>query len=122
MSNEPVHRDWIKLWIKDSLIGTIREDLTPDERSIWWDFLLLAGHNRIPGQISANDASPIPIRRMAGILNAPEALIKRCITKFEESGRIEVDKNKCIRIINWSKYQYSDYDRQKKWREKNRNA
>ena len=36
-TKEPKHRDWIKLWIKESLIGTIRDDCTPEERSIFWD-------------------------------------------------------------------------------------
>ncbi len=113
---EPQHRDWIKLWIKESLIGTIREELTPEERSIWWDFLLLAGNSRVPGTICANENTPIPVKRMAGILNSPEPLIQRCIKKFELSGRIEVDLNGLIRIVNWAKYQYSDYDRVKKYR------
>ncbi|KKN03087.1 hypothetical protein LCGC14_1111140 [marine sediment metagenome] len=114
---EPKHRDWVKLWVKESLIGTIREDLTPEERGTWYDFLLLAGNSRIPGVICANETTALPVKRIAGILNIDVTLVKRCIKKFKESGRITVDKNGVMSIFNWSKYQYTDYDRQKPYRE-----
>ena len=118
MSQEPVHRDWVKLWIKECLIGTIREELSPEERGVWYDFLLLAGHSRVPGVICSNEDTPLSVKRIAEILNTPALLIQKCITKFQESGRIAVDENNCIHINKWGKYQYSDYDRQKAFRGK----
>ncbi len=115
---EPKHRDWVKLWVKEALLGTIREDMTPEERGTWYDFLLLAGNSRLPGVICANPETALPIKRIAGILNIQETLVRRCIKKFKESGRITVDKNGVIYISNWSKYQYSDYERQKPYRQK----
>lgn len=115
---EPKHRDWIKLWVKESLIGTIREDLTSEERGMWYDFLLLAGNSRIPGIICANESTPLPVKRIAGILNVSEQLVEQSIQKFTKSGRIAIDKQGVIHIVNWAKYQYSDYDRQKPYREK----
>jgi hypothetical protein len=117
MSKEPKHRDWIKLWIKESLIGTIRDDLTPEERSVWYDFLLLAGNSRLPGTIAANETTPLPVKRIAGILNIPEKLVTHCLDKFKDSGRIDFNDAGIIRIVNWEKYQYSDYDRVKKYRQ-----
>jgi len=114
---EPKHRDWVKLWCKEALLGTIREDLTPEERGTWYDFLLLAGNSRIPGVICANQNTALPTKRIAGILNIEETLVKRCIKKFKESERITVDNNGVIYIVNWSRYQYSDYDRQKPYRQ-----
>lgn len=119
-SIEPRHRDWVKLWIKESLVGTIREDLTPAERGLWYDFLLLAGNSRVPGKICANETTAIPVKRIAGILNVSESLVNQGIEKFLSSGRIEIDENGLITIINWKKYQYSDYDRQKKYRQNER--
>jgi hypothetical protein len=115
-NKEPKHRDWIKLWIKDSLLGSIREDLTAEERSIWVDFLLLAGNSRVPGVICSNKTTPINVKRIAGMLNVDVELITECIKTFENTGRIEVDRKGIITICNWSKYQYSDYDRQKPYR------
>ena len=111
-------RKWIKLFIDECLTGTIREDLEPEERSTWYDFLLLAGRNRPPGSISANENTPMSRKRLASILNISDTLLARSITKFQESGRIEVTPDGVITIINWAKYQYTDYDRQKPFREK----
>lgn len=115
-------RKWIKLWIDECLTGTVREDLSPEERSVWYDFLLVAGRNRPPGCISANENTPITPRRLASILNIPVPLINRAIRKFKKSGRIEVRSNGIISIINWGKYQFTDYDRQKQYRGKPKSA
>lgn len=118
ISREPLHRKWIKLFIKESLIGTMREEMNAEERGIWVDFLLLAGNSRIPGVICANENTPFSLKRISQILNTPEKLINQCIVLFEKSDRIWVDTYDCIHITNWAKYQYSDYDRQKRFREK----
>lgn len=110
-------RKWIKLWIDECLTGTVREDLTAEERSVWYDFLLVAGRNRPPGCISANENTPISPKRLASILNIAESLVRRCIVKFEKSGRIRIRPNRVIYICNWGKYQYTDYDRQKPYRQ-----
>ncbi len=117
MTKEPKHRDWVKLWIKECLIGTIREELTPEERGVWYDFLILAGHSRVPGVICANEDTPLSVKRIAEILNTPLELVERCIAKFQKSKRATIDKHGCLQIPNWGKYQYSDYDRQKPYRE-----
>jgi hypothetical protein len=111
-------RRWIKLFIDECLTGTIREDLTPEERSVWYDFLLLAGRNRPPGCISANENTPISSKRIAAILNITETLVRKCILNFEKSGRIRVRPNRVIYIVNWDHYQFTDYDRQKPFRQK----
>lgn len=110
-------RKWIKLWIDECLTGTIREEVTPQERSVWYDFLLLAGRNRPPGCISANETTALPPKRLASILNIPISLLASSTKKFEDSGRIMIDEPGVIHITNWEKYQYTDYDRQKPYRQ-----
>ena len=111
-------RKWIKLFIDECLTGTIREDLTPTQRSIWYDFLLLAGRNRPPGAISANETTAISTQRLAAWLNVPVSIITVAKRKFVASGRITISDDSIIHIVNWDKYQYTDYDRQKPYREK----
>ena len=101
MAGEPRHRDWVKLWIKESLLGTVREDLTPEERGTWYDFLLLAGNSRVPGTICSNKKSPMPTKRIAQILNISEPLVTRCVKKFIKSGRIELNEEGSMVITNW---------------------
>ena len=112
------NRHWIKLWIKECLTGTVRYDMTAEERGVWYDLLIFAGWNRIPGTISANENVPIPHERIASWLNISTKLLNRCIDKFEKSGRLTIDGTGVIHIANWEKYQFSDYDRQKAYREK----
>jgi len=119
MPIDTYQRRWIKLWVKECLLGTIREDLIPEERGVWYDFLLLAGNSRIPGVICANATTPLSITRIGQILNTPEKLIERCIQKFTASERIAV-KDGMISIANWEQYQFSDYDRQKPYRQRSR--
>ena len=116
MVKEPKHRDWIKLHVKECLIGSMREDMTPDERSVWYDFLVLAGNSRVPGVLCSNVDQGFTTKRISQLLNTPEPLIKKCI-KAWKGDRIEVDPLKRISILNWDKYQYTDYDRQKPYRQ-----
>ena len=117
-TQEPKHRDWIKLWIKESLSGSIREELTPAERGMWYDFLLLAGNSRLAGVICSNETTAMPTKRIASILNVKESLVKESLRKFSETGRVTIDEVGIIKIVNWGRYQYSDYDRVKKFRQK----
>ncbi len=110
-------RPWIKLFVDECLRGTIREDLTAEERGIWYDFLILAGANRVRGRISANETQAYTTARVAAILNVKENVISRCIVKFLAQGRIAVDEAGIIDITNWDGYQYSSYDRQKPYRQ-----
>jgi len=115
MQKEPLHRDWVKLYVKECLIGSMREEMTPEERSVWYDFLVLAGNSRVPGVICANENQGFSTKRIAQLLNSPESLIKKCI-KAWNGDRIKVDLAGRILLINWEKYQYTDYDRQKNYR------
>ena len=103
-------RSWVKMWVSECLEGTIREDLEPDERGVWYDLILYSARCRIPGVISANETQAISRWRLAGILNIPQDLLDRTIQKCVESGRIEIDKADLLHIVNWKKYQ-SESDR-----------
>ena len=108
---------WVKLWVAECLTGTIRWELEPDERGVWYDLLLLAGDCRTPGIISANETTPMPRRTIAGRLNIDEKLLEKTISKCVASGRIEIDEMGLIHIFKWAKFQ-SDYQRQKPYRKK----
>ena len=62
-------RRWIKMWVQESLIGTVRFDFTPAERGVWYDLLLLAGNCRMEGVIAAGPGRPYPHGWIAGTLN-----------------------------------------------------
>lgn len=109
---------YIKLWVAESLEGTIRFDFEPEERGVWYDLLLLAGRMRQKGLIAAGPGQPYPRRWIAGVLNVPEDLLDCTILKCIETGRISENSNGLL-IVNWVKYQ-PEYDRQKPYREAKR--
>ena len=103
----PTKRAWVKLWVEECLGGTIRFNLTPEERSVWYDLIILGGRCRQPGKISANENLAYPHSYIAGILNVPEKLLNRALDKLKATGRITEDETG-IYLSNWSKYQ-SEY-------------
>ena len=109
-----MRRKWVKIWVDESLTGTVRFDLTPAERSIWYDLIILAGACRVPGQISSNETTPFPHDYIANLLQVPLDLLQTTLKKLADTGRISENENG-IHITNWLKYQ-SEYDRQKKYR------
>lgn len=99
-----MNRSWIRLWIKESLRGSIRIDLTPAERSVWYELLLMAGDSRRPGIIEAGNKQPLPLEMIATWLVVPRELVESTIKKCVAEGRIEL-KEGFIKIVNWKKYQ-----------------
>lgn len=108
-------RRWIKLWVRESLTGTIRFDFTPAERGVWYDLLALAGNCRLEGVIAAGAGSPYPHSWIAGTLNIPLELLEATLTKCEKSGRVK-ENTDGIHILSWARYQ-SEYERQKPYRQ-----
>ena len=108
-------RRWVKLWVTESLTGTIRFDFTSEERGVWYDLLLLAGNCRQEGLIAAGSGTPYPKQWIAGTLNIPLELLNATIEKCIETERI-AENGDGLKIINWEKYQ-SEYDRQKPYRQ-----
>lgn len=107
-------RTWVKFWVDECLDGSIREELEPDERGVWYDLIIYSAKCRVPGIISANETQPISRHRLAGILNIMEELLERTLSICQESNRIHIDGQGLIHIVNWSKYQ-SEYQRQKSY-------
>lgn len=99
-------RQWIKLWTAESLRGSIRFDLTPAERGVWYDLLAMAGESRTPGTIQATDGVPYPWPWLAQTLNIPLELLEQTLDKLssKKTKRIELNGD-CIHITNFDYYQ-----------------
>lgn len=109
-------RRWVKLWVAESLRGTIRFDFSPAERGVWYDLLMLAGDSRQDGLIAPSSGVAYPLKWVAGTLNISLNLLQKTLEICKKSTRIEVNGSG-IRILNWQKYQ-SEYERQKPFRYK----
>jgi len=111
-----LRRNWIKLYVDQVLRGTCFEELIPDERFIWFGFLLLAGDNAMEGKICVTEEMGFSKEQLASLLKCDTELIKRSIKKMIRYEKIKINKNNVIQILNWQKYQ-SEYQRQRDYRE-----
>lgn len=114
----------MKLWVNEWLTGTVRWQLTPQQRSIWADLLALAGRSRFPGIVCSGETngelSPFPMDYLCSVFRCSEADVSEAFRLFVEQGRIVINKIGVIQIVNWEKYQ-SEYQ-QKRQRTEYRNS
>ena len=113
------HRNWVKLWCREWIEGTLRDE-KPEVRGVWADLLALSGssqHGDI-GAIKLANGVGYTDNQMAEILHISKALWRKSKQRFLLSQRIKIAPKGAITIINWSKYQ-SEYQRQKQYRKQN---
>lgn len=97
--------------------GSIREDLEPDERSVWADLIALAGLTREErrGYIERSEGVPYRKHQIINLLNITEELYDRALQKCISEGRVVFYDDGTIYLKNWDKY--NDVE---DWREKKR--
>ena len=100
-------RQWIRLWIPGTLRGSIRFDLSAEERSVWWDLLAMAGESRSPGIIQSTEGVPYPLPWLAQTLNIPLELLAQTLKRLVDTGRI-IMNSECIHVVNFDYYQYPE--------------
>ena len=114
-------RTWIKIFSEKWLRGSIREE-PPEIRGIWVDLLALAGDSAYgdEGVIRLAPDCGLTDEQICIILNIPLDLWIKAKDRFIETERISVTEKNEIIILSWAKYQ-SEYQRQKRYREKEKN-
>jgi len=108
-------RRWFKLYPAECINGSIRWQLTPSQRGVWYDLLAFSSLCSNTGDISDRDHKPYPHSFIANRLNIDTRLLEATITSCIDEGRITED-DQGIHITNWTMYQ-SEYDRQKPYRQ-----
>jgi hypothetical protein len=105
--------DWFAVNAKGWLQGTIRTQLTREERSVWIDLLAVASECRIrDGSLMHGKGSPMSRQYISDILQVPLELLNLVIEKCcqdpnlaDEKHRIEIWEDGTIYITNFIKYQ-----------------
>jgi hypothetical protein len=107
--------------------GTTRFTLDHKGRAVWVDLLALGGQSRIPGVICAGEEGGkvigFPLSRIAGLVDVTAEELSDLLALFEKQDRISVEKEDSriiIRILNWQKYQGSEVERARRYRERRR--
>src|SRR3990167_9853588 len=85
-------RKFIKIYPMECLDGSIRYQLQPDERSVWYDLLNFAAICNNDGVISDRDKRAFPVEFVANRLNIGKELLERALKKSVEEGRITIDE------------------------------
>ena len=112
---------WRKSWAQENIHGhngdglCSKRKLSPDERSVWDDYLDLAALSPVRGQVCISAQIGYTPEQLSNILNTPADIIVKANTRMQELGMITVENNGIVVILNWRKYQ-SDYDRQVTYR------
>lgn len=100
-------RQWIRLWIPGALRGSVRFDLSAEERSVWWDLLAMAGESRSPGIIQSTEGVPYPLPWLAQTLNISLELLEQTLKRLVDTERV-IMNSECIHIVNFDYYQYPE--------------
>jgi len=115
-----MRKKWIKIYVDQSLRGTMMDELTPAQRWVWFGLLLMAGDSTIEGVVfSRKDVSRNPIgfsdAAIAENLGVTIREYRTAKAKMIQYEKIEIGPKGAIKIVNWKKYQ-SEYQRQKQYR------
>lgn len=112
---------WRKSWPKLNIYGKngngdcAKRRLSPDERSVWDDYLDLSQISPIRGKVCIAADIGYSTDQIAKILNTPKDVVARSDKKMIKEGMISIDDNRVISINKWSIYQ-SEYSRQLQYR------
>lgn len=108
MKQRTTPNQWIPLWIDKWLFGSTRIELTPDERSVWVDLMVMGGKD--DGYIRANEGCPYPLEQLAGLLLVPVELLERTIEKCldKKIDKLERLPDGTLRIKSWETYELSE--------------
>lgn len=100
-----LHREWLKLHNYGWLTGSIRSELSPDERSVFIDLLCVANLPPRLGYIERTENMPYELPWLANYLVVPLEIVCSTILKCVLQDRIEVMASGVLRISNWDYYQ-----------------
>lgn len=108
--------EWFKMHSKGWLDGSIRQQLTMEERSVWADLLAFANENRQRGVIARAKGIPFTREALAARFDVPVEILNSTIAKCEadkndpeggmpDGNRLEVQDDGTLVISNWERYQ-----------------
>ena len=111
-------RQWIRLDCQGVLHGSINYIFTLEEQAVFLKMIPMAAMYGVkPGIISDNDGKPLPHEYIAYELHCPLEVLESVLKKGELDNAIHENEHG-ITLANFEKYQFTEYDRQKPYREK----
>ena len=113
-------RTWVKLECFGVLHGSINWLFTLEEQAVFLKLIpMAASYCKTPGIISDNEGKPLPHGYLAQELHCPLEVLESVIKKGTQDHCIrETDEG--LQLVNFDRYQFTEYDRQKPYRERKR--
>lgn len=111
-------RTWVKLDCQGVLHGSINWIFTLEEQAIFLKLIPMAAvYCKEPGTIADNEGNPLPREFIAHELHCPMKLLESVITKGVVDSCLK-DTDHGLVLVNFKEYQFTEYDRQKKYRQR----
>lgn len=114
-------RTWVKMDCEGLLRGSINYLLELEGQAVW---LKMIAFSEVcggrPGFIEDNDERGLPHRYIAQELHCAVELFEEVLKIMASDGAIKMDGSGSIELVNFKHYQFSEYDRQKPYRQAKR--
>ena len=110
-------RTWVRLDCQGVLHGSINYLLELSEQAVFIKLIVMAEvYGPTPGVISDNDGKPLPREYIAHELHCSPETLEITLMKCKEENSIKENSNG-IELVNFNKYQFTEYDRQRPYRD-----
>jgi len=111
-------RTWVKMDCNGLLRGSINYLLELDGQAVWVKMIAFSEVcGGRPGFIEDNNESGLPHEYIAQELHCPLETLDCVIKVMKEDGALSINGTGSIELVNYKHYQFSEYDRQKPYRE-----
>src|SRR3990167_1329565 len=111
-------RTWVRLDCEGILRGSINYLLTLEGQAVWVKMIALSEvSGGRPGFIEDNNQNGLPLAYIAQELHCPTDVLQNVLDRMGGDGAIRINGTGSIELINFRHYQFSEYDRQKPYRE-----
>ncbi len=112
-------RTWIKVDCEGILRGSVNYLLTLEGQAIWVKMIALSEVcGGRPGYIEDNNEQGLPRDYIAHELHCGVELLETVIERMSGDGAVKLNGSGSIQLVNFHHYQFSEYDRQKPYRDK----
>lgn len=112
-------RTWIKIDCEGILRGSINYLLSLDGQAIWVKMIALSEVcGGRPGYIEDNNQRGLPYDYIAHELHCTVELLKFVLDKMSNDEAVKIEDSGAIHLVNFHHYQFSEYDRQKPYRDR----
>lgn len=111
-------RKWVKMDCDGLLHGSICYLLELDGQAVWFKMIAFSEvSGGRPGYIEDNNQRGLPHKFISHRLGCDLEVFEQVYRIMTDDGALETDENGSIHLVNFDKYQFTEYDRQRPYRQ-----